>query len=86
MFHKKYIVHTLPFMMILILIACQQEGQRQNDPVEPIRSEYELEAPEMDKEDRQLQLAGGSERDVREPNPVSNNVLQKKYPNTLVLR
>lgn len=86
LFHKKYIVHILSFMMVFTLIACQQEGQQQNDPVEPIRSEYELEAPEIDKEVRDLQLAGGSERDVREPNPVSNNVLQKKYPNTLVLR
>src|SRR5699024_2319095 len=35
---------------------------------------------------RNFQLVGGSERDVREPSPVSNNILQQQFPDTLVLR
>lgn len=35
--------------------------------------------------DDQPQLEGGSERDVREPHPVSNDKLQQEFPNILVL-
>lgn len=34
----------------------------------------------------QFILLGGSESEVREPRPVSNNILQQKYKDTLVLR
>lgn len=86
MFQQKYILHILSMMTIFALVACQQQGQQENEPIEPEQTRYEVEPPEINMEDRHLYLAGGSERDVREPNPVSNNILQQQYPDTLVLR
>lgn len=43
-------------------------------------------APGDDFDPSMFELAGGSERDVREPSPVSNNLLQKQFPETIVLR
>lgn len=50
--------------------------ESQNDPLNP----------NADFDTRQFQLVGGPERDVREPRPVSNNLLQQLFPDTLVLK
>jgi len=49
------------------------------------RTQERLRAPKLDEEDRLFVLEGGSETDVREPHPVSNDQLQRKYPNVLFL-
>src|SRR5699024_133789 len=48
------------------------------------QNDYEQEE-DIDYSDDQPQLEGGSERDIREPESVSNNKVQKEYPNIVVL-
>jgi peptidoglycan-N-acetylglucosamine deacetylase len=71
-------------LLCIFLIACQNTNQMDRNSLppssEPIKYNHE-----GDIGDDQPQLEGGSERDVREPHPVSNDKLQKEYPNILVL-
>ncbi|HLR75964.1 MAG TPA: polysaccharide deacetylase family protein [Virgibacillus sp.] len=90
---------TVIFMMTFIttLIACQQQGTQHEDQsprVEPTLDHPDNRPDQLEQDNdkfnmgsphEQPQLAGGSERDVREPHPVSNDQLQKKYPGTLIL-
>lgn len=84
--------------LIILLMACQQTGNQQQDNqspnVDPALDRPDNRTEQGEPNDRsfdigsphdQPQLAGGSERDVREPHPVSNDKLQRKYPGTLVL-
>jgi peptidoglycan-N-acetylglucosamine deacetylase len=57
---------------------------RNSMPPSPEQIKYKQEG-DNEYLDNQPQLAGGSERDVREPHPVSNDKLQKVYPNIVVL-
>ena len=77
-------------MLSIILVACQnsnQQGDRnsQSQSIEQVKIKYEQEEDIGNTDNNQPQLAGGSERDIREPHPVSNNKLQKEFPNILVL-
>lgn len=73
-------------LLFIILIACQNTNQegRNSQPQSLEQTKYNQEG-DNDYLDDQPQLAGGSERDVREPHPVSNNKLQKEYPNIVFL-
>lgn len=84
--------------IIVLLMSCQQIGNQQLETESPNvdptfdrqdnqtdRSKQNDMKFDMDSPHEQPQLAGGSERDVREPHPVSNDQLQKKYPGTLIL-
>lgn len=73
-------------MLFTILFACQNtnQGGRNFQPQSLEQTNYSQEG-DNDYLDDQPQLVGGSERDVREPHPVSNNKLQKEYPNIVVL-
>lgn len=75
-------IYIILGVLCLILIACQNTNQENNDaqpqPTEPEKINDE-------QPDVQPQLTGGSERDVREPHPVSNEKLQKEHPNVVVL-
>ncbi|MBN6886578.1 peptidoglycan-N-acetylglucosamine deacetylase [Cytobacillus horneckiae] len=74
------------FLLFTILFACQNtnQGGRNFQPQSLEQTNYSQEG-DNDYLDDQPQLVGGSERDVREPHPVSNNKLQKEYPNIVVL-
>ncbi|WP_165769118.1 polysaccharide deacetylase family protein [Virgibacillus profundi] len=74
------------FLLCIFLSACQHsdEGDRNSRP-QPEQTKYNQEA-ENENLDDQLRLAGGSEKNVRQPRPVSNNKLQKEYSNIVVLR
>lgn len=78
------------FLLSVLLVSCQNINQQKLEnsapqPVEPesIKNQEKKGVPNSPYD--QPQLKGGSERDVREPHPVSNNKLQKKYPHILVL-
>ncbi|QUW22558.1 polysaccharide deacetylase family protein [Sporosarcina sp. Marseille-Q4063] len=71
-------------LLCIFLIACQNTKQMDNNSSPP-SSDHIKYNQEGDIRDDQPQLEGGSERDVREPHPVSNDKLQKEYPNILVL-
>ncbi len=60
-------------LLCIFLIACQNTNQMDKN------------SGDNGHLDDQPQLEGGSERDVREPHPVSNDILQKKYPNIVFL-
>ena len=85
-------VRILLSILILctILVACQNTTQQEENKNFLPKSnglgqnDYEQEE-DIDYSDDQPQLEGGSERDIREPEPVSNNKLQKEYPNIVVL-
>lgn len=86
--------------IIVLLMSCQQMGNQQPENespnVDPTLN-LNLSDNQTEQQDQsdgnfdmgtphdQPQLAGGSERDVREPHPISNDQLQKKYPKTLIL-
>lgn len=72
------------------MVACNRNDQSefnsipQSQPDELLQINHTRENPE-EYAVEQPQLRGGSETDMREPNPVSNDKLQKQYPNILVL-
>src|SRR5690625_427179 len=67
----------------LITLGCSPMNSQSNSNDD--RTQERLRAPKLDEEDRLFVLEGGSETDVREPHPVSNDQLQRKYPNVLFL-
>ena len=73
-------------LLCIFLIACQNTNQMDRNSLPPsseqIKNKQEDDNGHLDD---QPQLEGGSERDVREPHPVSNDILQKKYPNIVFL-
>lgn len=77
-------------MLFTILVACQSIDQQEDSKI-PQFSSHEPELTKHDQKeytgisDDRLQLEGGSEREIREPEPVSNSKLQKEYPNIIVL-
>src|SRR5699024_3627959 len=77
-------------MLSTILVACQSIDQQEDSKI-PQFSSHEPELIKHDQKeytgisDHQLQVEGGSEREIREPEPVSNSKLQKEYPNIIVL-
>ena len=82
--YKKGLYTLLSILWLsTLLIACQDTNRQENWNSQPQTIESEQEKD--DDSDHQPHLAGGSERGSREPHPVSNNKLQKEYPNILVL-
>lgn len=83
---KKLYMFTSILLLCFFLTACQQTNQEGNhsqlDLPEPITYSQHQDDEYVDD---QPQLKGGSERDMREPHPVSNNKLQQDYPNIVVL-
>lgn len=67
----------------LSLISCAPINQ-QSDINDDLIHER-LRAPQIDEENKLYVLEGGSETDIREPHPVSNDQLQKMFPNVLFL-
>ena len=86
---NKGIVKLVSILLLCIpLIACQNTKQMDSNSLPPSSEQNQIKhKQEGDNEylDEQPQLEGGSERDVREPHPVSNDTLQKKYPNIVFL-
>jgi len=70
-------------IMAISLISCAPINQ-QSDMNDDLIHER-LRAPQVDEQNKLYVLEGGSETDVREPHPVSNDQLQRKYPNVLFL-
>lgn len=87
--NKDFIQLLCLLFICIVFTACQnttndgQHDTRKDDvPFESEQINYQ--SSEKDYDD-QPQLEGGSERDVREPHPVSNSQLQKEFPNIVVL-
>lgn len=75
-------------LLSIFLIACQNTNQMDSNSLPPSFEQNQIKYKQEGDNgylDDQPQLEGGSERDVREPRPVSNDILQKKYPNIVVL-
>jgi len=75
------------FLMFIILmtftLGCSpmnSTSELNNDPIQE-----RLRAPQLDESEKLFVLEGGSETDVREPHPVSNDLLQRQYPDVLFL-
>lgn len=78
---RLYLLWSVCLLLTVLLFACQQADESTPRSVEPNIEQTR----DQSLEDKQPQLEGGSEKDVREPQPVSNDKLQKEYPNTLAL-
>lgn len=75
------------FLLFIILmtftLGCSpmnSTSELNNDPIQE-----RLRAPQLDESEKLFVLEGGSETDVREPHPVSNDLLQRQYPDVLFL-
>lgn len=78
----------LLFLLCIFLIACQNTTQQENPDIQPQSNDLEQTTYDFKKRNeqiQQLQLAGGSEKDIREPHPVSNNKLQQEHPDVVFL-
>lgn len=92
---KIFIMGLCLFLLAAIMSSCNQDAQP-NQASEPKAKEGKPKAKEAKpkakgqdnkaKEGGLPQPKGGSERKNREIRPVSNKLLQMKYPNTVVLR
>lgn len=81
-FKKRFYILLSVFLFSTVpLFACQQVEESTPRSLEPTVEQTR----DQRMGDEQPQLEGGSEKDVREPRPVSNDKLQKKYPNILAL-
>lgn len=83
------------FMVITLLAACQntdEQGEEKKGPEAKAKSEQKSKANDdrqakiLDEEKQLSQPKGGSERKNRVISPVSNDLLQRKFPETVVLR
>lgn len=73
---------TILYLCMLLLIGCNT-NQSLHDNEEQVHQR--LNTPQVDEENKLYVLEGGSETEVREPHPVSNDQLQKMFPNVLFL-
>ncbi|WP_211320666.1 polysaccharide deacetylase family protein [Pseudogracilibacillus auburnensis] len=82
-----YTIVIFAIMLCISLVGCQYFNQHENGNPQDQLDEFEHTTYEQERDlpDKQPQLEGGSERDVRKPHPVSNNILQKEFPNALFL-
>mgnify|MGYP001944490323 FL=1 len=84
------------FIIVLFVTACQQAYE--NDDMSSLPDSTDFGSDPLTDENlnllqsdenmdaSQFVLLGGPESEVREPRPVSNNILQQKYSDALVLR
>lgn len=81
----------ISIILCVILMSCKYQVQQS-----PLELEERPDINNMprtgqwinltDEQIEMMNLEGGAEVDGRKPNPISNNILQLKYPNILVLR
>lgn len=79
------ILLSVLFLSVYALFGCQQQTLEKTEDLAP-RPETDSPKDEKLLYVKQPELAGGPEQEVREPHPVSNDQLQKMYPNVLYLR
>ncbi len=86
---KKTIFILLLVIVSTLLISCGRANQADPEEVAPDRKTVQRQGQQegfgIQSAEGQSELAGGDEKDVRKPHPVSNNELQRKYPNLLFL-
>lgn len=90
MFRKVQLSFYTLTAVALLLASCTSIQPRQtqdgtnlpNDPYRPQTVRHTMPA----KEQNTPQLQGGAEIDVRKPHPISNDTLDRKYPNIVALR
>jgi peptidoglycan/xylan/chitin deacetylase (PgdA/CDA1 family) len=84
---KRWIAVGCYLVVILSLVtSCTQNAQEAKEEKAKPKAQAEKRDKIPASEKGLPQPKGGSERNHREINPVSNNYLQQKYPSTLVLR
>lgn len=86
--NRTYLLALSLFSVSLLLISCQNKNLQNSEEFTPQVIEPDQTNEQLEMEDfntLSYQLVGGSERDVREPHPVSNSKLQKNHPNIVVL-
>lgn len=95
LFFKKYFCYISIILstviLFTVLVSCKYQAQQS-----PLETEEPPDINNMpragqwinltDEEIEMMTLEGGAEVEGRKPHPISNNLLQLKYPNTLVLR
>ncbi|MDQ2086003.1 polysaccharide deacetylase family protein [Herbivorax sp. ANBcel31] len=87
---KRYF-YFISIIILIMLVSCKYQSEQN-----PLEGEQ---IPDMgniprtgqwinltDEQIEMMKLEGGAEIEGRKPNPISNNLLQQKYPNILVLR
>lgn len=80
---KNHLIICVLIVISLITLGCSPMNSQSNSNDD--RTQERLRAPNLDEEDRLFVLEGGSETDTREPHPVSNDQLQRQYPDVLFL-
>lgn len=76
--------------MLSLLVACQDINNKnvndsRSDTIKLKDTGNQKKEGSSRLADEQPELEGGSEKDTREPHPVSNSKLQERYPNIVVL-
>lgn len=87
---------SILFIITFFIVACQQSYENEDLSSQQNRPDFGSEnlsdenlnllQSDVSYDAKQFVLVGGPESEVRKPRPVSNNILQQKYSDALVLR
>lgn len=87
---------SILFIITFFIVACQQSYENEDLSSQQNRTDFGSEnlsdenlnllQSDVSYDAKQFVLVGGPESEVRKPRPVSNNILQQKYSDALVLR
>lgn len=87
---------SILFIITFFIVACQQSYENEDLSSQQNRPDFGSEnlsdenlnllQSNVSYDAKQFVLVGGPESEVRKPRPVSNNILQQKYSDALVLR